>query len=116
MARCLLKVDILEFRVSLEGLAMKRITTFAFAACLLLSASFASAQTFGSGMMGAGFSGFQGTTQTQPSNNTQAAWPMFGFGAQTNGQTGTVNQGTTAQDSLAAFMPMLQFFGSSRGF
>ncbi|EGY23902.1 hypothetical protein DA2_3891 [Desulfovibrio sp. A2] len=94
---------------------MKRITTFAFGLALLLTASFASAQTFGAGMMGAGLSGFQGTAQT--SNTTQFTWPMFGFGTQTGGQTTTTAaQGATAQGNLAAFMPMLQLFGGSSSF
>lgn len=93
---------------------MKKIFTFTFASFLLLSASFASAQSFGAGMMGGGFSGFQGTTQT--SNTSQATLPMFGLANQPNGQVSATTQGNTAQDSLSAFMPMLQFFGSARPF
>jgi hypothetical protein len=93
---------------------MKRIFTFTFASFLLLSASFASAQSFGAGMMGSSFSGYQGTAQA--GNTIQAALPMFGLTTQPNGQALTATQGNTAQDSLSAFMPMLQFFGSARTF
>lgn len=93
---------------------MKKIFTFTFASFLLLSASFASAQSFGAGMMGGGFSGFQGTPQT--SNTTQATLPMFGLANQPSSQVPIATQGNTAQDNLSALMPMLQFFGSARNF
>ena len=88
---------------------MKKLISSSILAVVISTASLASAQTFGPTMMGGGFAGLPGTAAT--SATTPAAWPMFGFGAQSVSQSNAVSQTGTAQQNLSAFMPMLQWLG-----